>query len=65
LFIWGLSVAIAPSALPVGGAVDLMVMTGFSLLLLPFVMTQSRLGRLEGVLMLLGYSGYVAWLLAR
>lgn len=65
LFIWGLSVAIAPSALPVGGAVDLMVMTGFSLLLLPFVMTQSRLNRVEGVLMLLGYCGYVGWLLIR
>jgi cation:H+ antiporter len=65
LFIWGLSVSIAPSALPSGGAVDLMVMTGFSLLLLPFVMTQNRLSRLEGALMLLGYGGYVAWLLIR
>jgi cation:H+ antiporter len=65
LFIWGLSVAIFPSALPAGGAVDLMVMTGFSLLLLPFVITQSRLSRLEGALMLLGYGGYIGWLLLR
>lgn len=65
LFIWGLSVAIAPSTLPAGGTVDLTVMTGFSLLLLPFVITQSRLDRLEGVLMLLGYIGYIVWLIVR
>lgn len=65
LFIWGVSIAIEPSALPIGGAVDLMVMTAFSLLLLPLVITQNRLGRLEGMLMLVGYSGYVGWLLMR
>ncbi len=65
LFIWGLSVAIEPSELPPGGAVDLLVMTGFSLVLLPLVLTQNRLTRVEGILMLLGYSGYVGWLLMR
>jgi len=65
LFIWGLSVTIEPSALPAGGAVDLMVMTAFSLLLLPLVITQNRLGRLEGALMLAGYCGYVGWLVMR
>jgi cation:H+ antiporter len=65
LFIWGLSVSIAPSALPVGGEVDLIVMLTFSLLLLPFVITQHRLSRFEGVLMLTGYIGYVGWLLVR
>jgi cation:H+ antiporter len=65
LFIWGVSVAIEPSALPAGGAVDLMVMTGFSLLLLPLVISQNRLGRLEGALMLVGYCGYVGWLVVR
>lgn len=65
LFIWGLSVAIEPSALPSGGAVDLIVMTGFSLLLLPLVITQNRLGRVEGALMLAGYCGYVGWLVIR
>jgi cation:H+ antiporter len=65
LFIWGLSVSIAPSALPAGGAVDLMVMIGFSLVLVPFVITQRRLSRIEGFLMLVGYLGYVGWLLVR
>jgi cation:H+ antiporter len=65
LFIWGLSVTIEPSLLPPGGTVDLVVMTGFSLLLLPFVVTQNRLSRLEGCVMLVGYAGYVGWLVVR
>ncbi len=65
LFIWGLSVTIEPSALPSGGAVDLVVMTGFSLLLLPFVISQNRLGRRESVVMLVGYCVYVGWLVIR
>jgi cation:H+ antiporter len=65
LFIWGLSVTIEPSLLPPGGSVDLLVMTGFSLLLLPFVVTQNRLSRSEGCVMLVGYAGYVGWLVMR
>jgi cation:H+ antiporter len=65
LFIWGLSVSIEPSALPAGGAVDLLVMTAFSLLLFPFVLTQNRLSRIEGALMLLAYGGYIGWLVLR
>lgn len=65
LFIWGLSVTIEPSALPSGGSVDLLVMTAFSLLLLPFVVTRSRLGRGEGAVMLAGYLVYVGWLVVR
>jgi cation:H+ antiporter len=65
LFIWGLSVTIEPSSLPSGGIVDLLVMTGFSLFLLTFVITQNRLGRLEAVLMLVGYAGYIGLLVVR
>lgn len=65
LFIWGLSVAILPSPVPPGGGTDLLVMTGFSLLLLPFVLKQHLLDRLEGGLMLLGYGAYIVWLIVR
>jgi cation:H+ antiporter len=65
LFIWGLSVTIEPSALPSGGSVDLLVMGGFSLLLLPFAVSQHRLDRREGVLMLVGYCAYIGWLVIR
>jgi cation:H+ antiporter len=65
LFIWGLSVVIEPGPLPAGGGVDLLVMTGFSLVLLPLVLTQNRLSRLEGVAMLLAYAGYLGWMVTR
>ncbi|MEX1257800.1 MAG: calcium/sodium antiporter [Gemmatimonadota bacterium] len=65
LFIWGISVTIAPSPVPAGGMVDLIVMTAFSLLLVPLVLTQNRLSRAEGALILAGYVGYIGWLVVR
>lgn len=65
LFIWGLSVTLEPSPMPPQGALDLLVMTVLSLLLLPMVISQNRLGRLEGAVMLTGYMGYIGWLAAR
>jgi cation:H+ antiporter len=65
LFVWGLSLVIAPSDVPDWGSVDLLVMTAFSVALLPFVISQSRLGRVEGALLLAGYLGYVGWLAVR
>jgi cation:H+ antiporter len=65
LFIWGMSVVIEPGPLPPGGGIDLLVMTGFSLVLLPLVLTQNRLTRIEGVLLLTAYAGYLGWLASR
>lgn len=65
LFIWGVSVVIAPTDLPVGGRVDLLVMTGFAVVLLPMALTHRRISRIEGGLLLLGYSGYMVWLALR
>lgn len=65
LFVWGLSVTIAPSTMPAGGVIDLLVVTALSLALLPMAITHARLGRLEGVLMLSAYAGYIAWLVLR
>ena len=62
LFIWGLTVTIAPAELPAGGAIDLAVMVAFGLVLMPMTMTQSRLGRLEAAALLAGYAAYVGWL---
>ncbi len=42
--------------------VDYAVMVGTAVLLLPFLMTGSRLGRLEGLVFLGGYCGYLAFL---
>ena len=65
LFIWGLSTALAPGAMPERGVVDLAVMTILSLFLFPMVFTQARLSRTEGALILLGYVAYIAWLTTR
>lgn len=65
LLIWGLSVTLEPSPMPPQGALDLLVMTVLSLLLLPMVISQNRLGRIEGAVMLLGYAGYIGWLAVR
>ncbi len=43
---------------------DWLVMTGLTLLLLPFMRTGWRLSRLEGAVLLALYIGYVAWLVA-
>ena len=43
--------------------VDLGVMTGIVILLLPLMMKGLRIGRLEGGLLVVLYAGYIAWLL--
>lgn len=62
LLVWGLSVSIAPASMPEGGVGSLFVMTAFSLVLLPMAISQERLGRVEGILILVGYAAYVGWL---
>lgn len=42
--------------------VDLTVMLIFAMLLLPLVMVRQRIGRPEGLALLAGYVGYMAWL---
>ncbi|HUG80951.1 MAG TPA: calcium/sodium antiporter, partial [Bryobacterales bacterium] len=65
LFIWGLTVTLAPTDLPAGGRIDLLVMTVFAAALLPMAMTQRKLSRLEGGLLVLGYGVYIVWLAMR
>jgi len=65
LFIWGLTTTIAPTDLPVGGRIDLFVMTALALILLPLALSQRRLARGEGVVLLLAYAGYIGCLALR
>lgn len=59
LFIWGISVVVAPAAVPEGGVKDLLVMTGICLILLPMAFSQHRISRLEGGFILALYCGYI------
>lgn len=60
LFVWGISVLVAPGPLPSGGLVDLGVMVGFSLLLLIAAQGPRPLGRVWGGGLLLAYVLYLA-----
>jgi cation:H+ antiporter len=62
LLIWGISVLVAPTAIPAGGMKDLLVMTGISLILLPMAFSQHRIARLEGGVILAIYVGYIGTL---
>lgn len=64
LFIYGLTMTVAPAPVPASGGIDLLVALVFAIALLVMAWTgKRRITRLEGALLLLGYSGYTAYLL--
>jgi cation:H+ antiporter len=65
LGILGISSAVTPLSSAGITAIDLGVMMLFALVLWIFSRTGHLLTRFEGFLMLAGYAGYVAWLVAR
>lgn len=64
LLILGVSVTIGPFALPAGGAMDVLVMLGLSIVLLPITVSQRQIGRLEGGVLFLLYLGYMSYRVA-
>ncbi|MDH4321490.1 MAG: calcium/sodium antiporter [Desulfobulbaceae bacterium] len=63
LFVMGMSSTTATIPIPGNGALDLLVMTVLSLLLLPFTIThQRRIVRWEGAVLLGIYLAYTAWI---
>jgi cation:H+ antiporter len=63
LFVLGLAALVHPFEVDVVALrIDLIVMTGFSLVLVPMVITGLRVGRAEGAVLLLAYGAYVAFL---
>lgn len=66
LFIYGLTMTIAPAAVPASGSIDLLVALAFAVGLLVMSWTdRKRITRLEGGLLLAGYAGYVVYLVVR
>jgi len=65
LFIWGLTITIAPTDLPAGGRIDLLVMALFAAALLPLALTQRTLSRSEGGVLAMGYVAYILVLAMR
>lgn len=64
-FILGVSAAVTPMTVPIGGGTDLLILLGLSILVLPLALTGKRITRIEAGVLIAGYVGYVAWLLAR
>lgn len=65
LGILGVTAAIAPIAAPAEIiAFDNWVMLAATLALIAFAMTQHRVGRIEGGLLVGGYTAYIAWIVA-
>jgi len=65
LCILGLTVLVRPLHMGDVRPVDLYVMAGITALLLPIMFTGFRIGRREGVLLLICYAGYIAMLAGR
>ncbi len=65
LFILGISSTITPVPVPASGEWDLLVMTAFSVVLLPVAWSQRIINRFEGAVLLAGYAGYIGWLAMR
>ncbi len=65
LGILGVASLVRPLPLPPGTGTDVAVMIGVAVVVLPMARTGFCLQRWEGGLLLAGYAGYLAWLLAR
>ena len=62
LFVLGVSATIRAVPVPdPRGRVDLLALAVFSAILLPFAMTQKKLRRAEGTLLLAGYLAFMVW----
>ncbi|MBD3368833.1 calcium/sodium antiporter [Candidatus Fermentibacteria bacterium] len=65
LFVLGLTAAIKPIAFPVHALVDLFVVLGITIVLFIFMASSKKTSRIEGLLLLLIYFGYVAFVVVR
>jgi cation:H+ antiporter len=62
LAVMGLAAAVKAIDVRALGTVDVAVMCGFTVLLIPFFARGARLNRIEGGILLVGYFVYCAWL---
>ena len=65
VFILGTSAAISPLTLASGALVDMLVLLGTALLLMGFSLFSKNIKRWQGILMVLAYVGYTAYIIVR
>ncbi|MCK4302707.1 MAG: calcium/sodium antiporter [Candidatus Eisenbacteria sp.] len=61
LLVLGVSATIRTVPVPDGGRIDLLLLALFSVILLPLAVSQRKLVRTEGLVLLFGYVTYVLW----
>ncbi len=61
LLVMGITASVNPVAIPADGYIDLLMVGAISLILLPFAISQRRLSRIEGGVLLAAYCGFIVW----
>jgi cation:H+ antiporter len=66
LFVIGVTAAVHPLPVaPAFAAIDILVMLGAAILLMPLLANSWRLSRISGVMLMLGYAGYIVFVATR
>jgi cation:H+ antiporter len=65
LLVLGVTSCLAPVPVPLGGRIDLALMLGTAMVLGPISLSQARITRREGGLLLVSYAGFMVWQLMR
>jgi cation:H+ antiporter len=65
LAILGITAVLHPLSRGAITLLDLYVMLGFTVVLLPLIFVRRRIGRPEGLVLLVGYFAYMGWLVSQ
>jgi cation:H+ antiporter len=63
--ILGVAAAVSPITFIMENVIDIIILLGFSIVLWVMCIVRKKLDKLEGVIMLLGYAGYMAYIIMR
>ncbi len=65
LFVLGIAATISPVAFIMENVIDIVILTVMSVVVLIFAWSKKQIGRIEGIVMLLAYAGYMAYICMR
>lgn len=65
LFVLGIAATISPVAFIMENVIDIVILTAMSVVVLIFAWSKKRVGRIEGIVMLLAYAGYMVYICMR
>lgn len=65
LLVLGIAAAISPVAFVMENLIDIVILIGMSMMVWIFAFTSKQIRRMEGIVMLLTYAGYLAYIIVR